>query len=64
MNKLEFYRRGLKISMEEMAEVLNYSRQWYRKKEKKIDFTDSEKSKITKYFKKIDKSITKEDIFD
>lgn len=63
LNKLEFYRRGLNITVMEMSELLGYSRQWYRRKEKQLDFSDKEKNKIIRYLRKKDKSITKEQIF-
>ena len=63
LNKLEFYRRGLNITVMEMSELLRYSRQWYRRKEKQLDFSDKEKNKIIRYLRKKDKSITKEQIF-
>lgn len=61
---LRSYRMFLLMTQGDMARILNISRQSYSNKERGVTpFTDNEKLKIRNIIRKVDKSVTIDDIF-
>nr|WP_288295215.1 helix-turn-helix transcriptional regulator [uncultured Granulicatella sp.] len=64
VNKIQMYRKAIKKTQKDFAELLNLSVDGYSKKERRISqFTESEIKELLKLFKSYDKNLTAEDIF-
>lgn len=64
INKVQAYRKSLKVTQKEIAKLLNISEVMYGRKERKITpFTDTEKVILLNYFKLYFKDETIDSLF-
>lgn len=64
VNKVQMYRKAIKKTQKDFAEILKLSLDGYSKKERGLsEFTESEIKELLKLFKSYDDKLTVEDIF-
>jgi len=64
VNKIQMYRKAIKKTQKDFAEILKLSLDGYSKKERGLsEFTESEIKELLKLFKSYDDKLTVEDIF-